>query len=98
MKIVTANRLSDGNPVYRTADGWADAIADAQTYDSDDAANEALAAAKKQETIVVGPYLMNVANPGEPVARERVRESIRARGPSTHPQFARPQNRQVPEA
>jgi hypothetical protein len=92
MKVITGNRVADGAPVYRTPDGaWTDALADAAAFEADDA-NDALTDALAEETIVVNPYIMNVDAPGVPTLRERMREDIRARGPSIHPQFARRQN------
>jgi hypothetical protein len=92
MKVITANRITDGAPVYRTLEGvWTETLADAATFEGDDA-NDELADALAEETIVVGPYVMNVDAPGIPTLRERMREDIRAKGPSIHPQFSRPSN------
>ena len=92
MKVITGNRVTDGAPVYRTPEGaWTDTLADAASFEGDEA-NDALADALGEETLVVSPYIMNVDAPGIPTLRERMREDIRARGPSIHPQFARRQN------
>lgn len=83
MKAVTGNRLGDGHPVYRTASGdWSVRIEDAQTFASQEDADEALAAAKKLETVVVGTYLITIEAPGKVTHREAMRENIRARGPT----------------
>jgi hypothetical protein len=92
MKIVTANRIDDGVPVYRTEDGgWTETFADAAIYE-DDVANDMLADAVADDTKVVGPYLVVIDGPGVPTHREAMRENIRAAGPTIHPQFARKQN------
>jgi Protein of unknown function (DUF2849) len=83
MKAVTGNRLGDGRPVYRTASGdWSVRIEEAQLFDEQALADEALRIAKAQETVVVGTYLITVEAPGAPTKREAMRENIRARGPT----------------
>lgn len=81
MKLLTANRLTDGSVLWLAADGaWSPSFADAVTLD-DAAAEAALAAAIAQPRLLVGPYL--IATDGRGVdPRERVRETIRANGPS----------------
>ncbi|NWG54383.1 MAG: DUF2849 domain-containing protein [Hydrogenophilaceae bacterium] len=90
MKMLTAHDLKTGAVVYWSGDGrWTPRIADAALLE-DAAAAEALKAAEAAETVIVHPYLVPMDQPAAPIARERVRELIRARGPSTHPEFARP--------
>jgi hypothetical protein len=81
MKVLTANRLSDGVVVYRAQDGgWTRDFADAARLDSAAAAG-ALDQAQAQPREIVGPYLVEVE--GEVVVqRERLREAIRAKGPT----------------
>lgn len=81
MKLITANRLIDGVVVYRTAaGGWSPLLAEAARYDAAQAP-AALAAAALDVLAVVNPYL--VALDGADFnRRERVRERIRAEGPS----------------
>ena len=82
MKIITANRLLDGAVVYRTAaGGWVEAFAQAQRY-ADDQAAQALAAAERDVLLVIRPYLVALDGPNEFTKRERVREAIRAAGPT----------------
>lgn len=82
MKALTGCDLPTGEVIYRTADGgWSLNIADALLMD-DAFAETALADAKKQETVVVGPYLIVMDGPGVPTHREAMRENIRARGPT----------------
>ncbi|MGE3143712.1 MAG: DUF2849 domain-containing protein [Hyphomonadaceae bacterium] len=83
MKALTAWTLRDGVVVYWTKAGnWSSAITDALLMEDDDLAAQALAAAKKQETAVIGAYLIAMEGQGTPAAREAMRENIRARGPS----------------
>lgn len=90
MKAVTGNRLADGRPVYRTAGGeWAPQIEAAQLFDDQGAAEAALLAAREQETVVVGTYLITIDAPGAPAHREAVRENIRAHGPTVRGDLGR---------
>jgi Protein of unknown function (DUF2849) len=90
MKVVTGNILATGRPAYRKADGeWSQHIEDAETFDTDEDAEAALAAARENETRATGTYLINVEAPGAPAQREAMRENIRAHGPTVHPAFGR---------
>jgi hypothetical protein len=81
VKIITANRLTDGVVVYRDAHaGWTRQIADAQRF-APDVAAAALAEAQAQSRVVVGAYLVEIDD-GAFERRERQRETIRAHGPS----------------
>jgi hypothetical protein len=81
MKVLTANRLSDGAVVYLADDGgWTRDFADAARLYPDAAAG-ALEQALARPRVLVGAYLVEVE--GEVVEkRERLREAIRARGPT----------------
>lgn len=82
MKIITANRLLDGAVVYRTAaGGWAEAFPQAERF-ADDQAAQALAEAEKDVLLVIRPYLVALDGPEEFTKRGRVREAIRAAGPT----------------
>ncbi len=81
MKVLTANRLGDGVVVWWSAKGWSEDIHSALPLDEDLAAVR-LQQAIQAETRVVGPYLVTLTPEGKPVARERVRETVRSRGPS----------------
>jgi hypothetical protein len=91
-EIVTANRLADGAVVYLTATGgWSERFADAAVA-ADEAAAVALqatgdAAAKAQ--LVVAPYRAPVLlEAGRPVPAD-MKERIRSRGPSIHPELGK---------
>lgn len=89
MKILTAHDLRSGEVVYWTAnESWSPRIADSVLLEDEPAAR-LLKSAEASETIVVHPYLVPMDSAITPIARERVRELIRARGPTTHPEFTR---------
>ena len=84
-KVVTANRLREGDVVYLTADDrWSLAHLDAELIDDEAHAQMRLLHAAAQKLLVVGAYLAD-AKPGpngpEPV---HFREEFRTRGPSNY--------------
>lgn len=84
-KIVTANRLRDGEVVYLAGDGsWSQWLDDSRT--AGDAAEEDDLLARSEEAVrdrlVVGPYLMPVAKEDGTLHPLSQRERIRAKGPS----------------
>ncbi len=85
MKVITANRLTDGRVVYFTAEhGWAE-DPDAAVRVSDVVADDMLTLASRDVLTVVGPYLIEVdpaALSFTPAGRKHVRETIRRSGPS----------------
>jgi len=85
VKTLTANRLDDGAVVYWDGAGWTADIAAALLLDAD--AERALAAALHAETIVVGPYLLDMDSPGVPDRRVKSRETIRLKGPTVRTEF-----------
>ena len=81
--VITANRLSDGAVVHRTARGrWSEELKDAQVLWSAEEARQALKAAQGDALEAVGPYVAPIdasegfAHPGN------IRELIRASGPT----------------
>ena len=84
-KVLTANRLSDGIVVYRTADGtWAEAISDASVARAADDETKLLAFGARSVAArqVVDPYLIEVSDDEFAVRPLRFREAIRATGPT----------------
>jgi hypothetical protein len=84
-KVITANRLREGDVVYLTASGtWSPHHHEAALLTDPVEAEAKLAEADKQRQLVVGAYLAD-AKPGpngpEPV---HFRESFRTRGPSNY--------------
>lgn len=89
LQVVTANRLIDGIVVYFTADdGWSPWISDARILDDEQTAEAALALARAAvgRNHVVDPYLIDVTQEAATIKPVRYRETIRAKGPTTHPQ------------
>jgi hypothetical protein len=82
MKLLTANRLSDGVVLWLGAEGWSEDAALALKL-SDEDADSVLAVWKVRETEVVAPYLIPLLDDEtKPVKREWVREYVRANGPT----------------
>ncbi len=82
-KVVTANRLLEGDAVWLTPEGsWSPRMADAHLIEDEETAEARLRLARGQGHKVVGPYLA-AARPGpdgpEPT---HFREAFRTRGPS----------------
>ena len=88
-KVVTAWNARTGRTIYRTATGdWSETVADAAVL-TGDAADEALAAAQKDQIRANDPYHMEVSGEGRIAGRETVRETIREKGPTVHPHFGK---------
>ena len=86
-KTVTAWETESGQVIYMTAEmSWTTDPAQLGIF-VDTAADDALAAAKAQEGRVTDPYFMEVSESGAITGRETLRETIRAQGPTVHPQF-----------
>lgn len=92
-QVITASRLHDGVAVFRASDGsWAEAIDQAQCLETAEDAKAALAAGAHAEAdnIVLDIYLIDVARRGEALVPIRLREAIRASGPTVHPEHGKP--------
>ncbi len=86
MKALTANRLIDGEVVFWTGADWSERFADAILFDGDPAAAEAAEAhAKSQPTLLIDPYLIEVAAVEGGCAPVSYRERLRALGPTNRP-------------
>ena len=84
-KVVTANRLLEGDAVWLTADDrWSPDMADAELIEDEAIAQDRLMDAVSQSAKVVGAYLAD-AKAGE-TGPEPVhfRETFRTRGPSNY--------------
>ena len=82
MKALTANRLDDGEVIFWNAGAWRERFGDAQLFDDDGTADAAEAVAKTQLTLLVDPYLIDVAQVDGGVAPISYRERLRALGPT----------------
>ncbi|NNU15769.1 DUF2849 domain-containing protein [Parvularcula sp. ZS-1/3] len=89
LKVVTANDLFTGAVIYWSkGDLWTEDLSDALAVEGSDALT-ALEKAFADEKAAVGPYLMDVEPDLSPSGRGRLRETIRDRGPTIHPEFGR---------
>ena len=84
-EIITANRLGDGRVVFQTASGWSTDIAHAALLESKEAAAAALdrANADAAANLIVDPYPIEVRQSAAGIVPARLRERIRADGPTT---------------
>ena len=92
-KIIVANRLRDGAVVYLNGDGeWSTRILDSRIADDEAEAEAMLRAAGEavDRRIVVDPTAIELADtPGAP-SPKRLREAIRAKGPTVRLDLCRP--------
>ncbi len=87
--ILCAQRLVDGRPVYLGPAGWSEHLAAAEIAPSEEACRARLARMTGGREEVVDPVAIEVVvAQGLPVPR-RLRERIRALGPSVHPELWR---------
>lgn len=84
-KVVTANRLIEGDAVWLTEDDrWSPDMAEAELIEDEAHAQLRLLFAKGQSHLVVGPELVDAApSPSGPVP-VHFREAFRTRGPSNY--------------
>ena len=81
MKVVTANRLSDGCVIYVAADGAAvDDLSQAAVLEVAEA-EAALTLAAARPDVFVNPYLVETDH-GVFTGRDRLKETIRSAGPT----------------
>ena len=85
--MLTANRLRDGDVLYRKGTGWVPLLADGDVYPDQASADAALQAATAElvRNEFVAPYLFEVRVSNGSVKPVKVREIIRAAGPTVHP-------------
>ncbi len=84
-KVVTANALIEGDVVYYTAAGtWTRELSEAQLLMDQESADARLAEAAKEQNLIVGAYLTDMAEgPTGPVPTH-FREDFRRTGPSNY--------------
>jgi len=84
LQVLTANRLQPGEVVYwNGSTGWVPRLADAQVFSGVEAEAALKAAAEwVRKGEVVAPYLFDVGMHQETIVPVKVREAIRAAGPS----------------
>lgn len=93
LQVVTGNRLTDGVVVYLDpAGGWTDRIAAARVADGAEELEAAMADGKQgeREQVVVEAYPIDVERGPKGLRPVRIREKIRAEGPTVRMDLARP--------
>lgn len=81
MKIVTANRLSDGRVIYAGVDNQPVETIDQASVLDEAAADIVLAEVAGRPAVFVNPYLVEVQG-HTPSGRDRLKERIRSAGPT----------------
>jgi hypothetical protein len=84
-QMLIANRLRDGLTVFRSADRrWVEDIASGRVVHGDEQARELLAEgeAEARNNVVIGPYLIDIAETDGQRRPLAWREAIRAFGPT----------------
>jgi hypothetical protein len=85
MKVLTGNRLDDGEVVFLSGKAWSERFGEATAYDDDALAEAAEAHAKTQGALVVDPYLIEVQGDDGALTPVSYRERLRALGPTNKP-------------
>ena len=91
-QVITANRLRDGIVVFFGAGStWVETIGAACVFDTAEAAEAGLAETRKSEAdnLVLDVYAVEVAVRNGAVRPVRLREAIRASGPTIHPEHGK---------
>lgn len=84
-QVVSANRLDNGRVVYLAPSGqWISALSEAEVARDSDSAESLLGRAESAliEQVIIGPYLIDVTAAGAVTQPRRLREQIRAAGPT----------------
>lgn len=92
-QVVTGNRLIDGIVVYLDpAGGWTERLDEARVVEGADDLEAAVAAGKDAERarVVVEAYPIDVARGPDGLRALRIREKIRAEGPTVREDLSRP--------
>jgi hypothetical protein len=85
-KVVTANRLLEGDSVWLTEDDrWSPRMDEAELIEDEAHAAIRLLFAQAQRTTVVGAYLADARAGAEGPEPTHFRETFRTRGPSNYP-------------
>ena len=86
-QMLTANRLRDGDVLYRKGRGWVPFLVDGDVYNDAASAETALASATAElvRNEFVAPYLFEVREVNGKITPVKEREIIRAAGPTVHP-------------
>jgi len=82
LRVLTANRLIDGEVVFWSGEDWVESFAKALVFQDDGSAESAETTAKTEVTRLVDPYLIEVMEMGGRFAPVSFRERLRALGPT----------------
>ena len=91
-QVITASRLRDGAVVFVGPDShWVEQLGQAAVFGSGEASGEALKAAQKDEVenLVVDVYAVDVVDQHGVWKPVKLREVIRAQGPTVHPEHGK---------
>ena len=86
--MLTANRLRDGDVLYRKGDGWVLILADGEVYRRPGRRRCRAGGGQcrtDRATKFVAPYLFEVRDENGRIMPVKEREIIRAAGPTVHP-------------
>src|SRR5580658_10099302 len=89
MNVLIANRLDDGEVVFWAKGRWVKRFGEAEHFGDDGRGEAAEAEAKDQPTVVVEPYLIEIAETEDGYAPVAYRERLRALGPTNLPQHGK---------
>lgn len=100
MKVLTANRLSDGIAVWYADGGWAETVGHADIANDKTAEDrlEAIGAAASANNEVVDVNLIDVTVVDGLVEPARLREKIRAAGPTIRTDLGKQANPEAAQA
>src|ERR1700722_4572286 len=85
MNVLIANRLIDGEGVFWNQGRWVERFGEAERFDDAALGDAAEAEAKSQVTVVIEPYLIEIAATEDGYAPVAYRERLRALGPTNTP-------------
>ena len=85
LSIITGNSLGEGLVVFQSASGWTLNITEAEVYETKESLDAAVARANADAAAnrVVEPYPIDVTQQGGRIVPVKLREKIRADGPTT---------------
>ena len=92
-QIVTASRLTDGAVVFLDGDGgWTERLDRSRVFADKAGTAAGLEAGQAAEarSLVIDVYAVDVALQAGVIVPTKLREAIRARGPTIHPEFTKP--------
>ncbi len=91
-QVITASRLRDGVVLFMGGDfAWVEEIGAARIFATAETTAAGLAACKKDEedNLVLDIYAIDVAEKDGAIVPTRLREAIRAVGPTVHPEHGK---------